>query len=69
MDEIPRTYLKNASHAQQRRYRPPQNAHILSCMLENTTFSSAGALMHTLICLDSTCNPASAGLLNAIYYF
>jgi hypothetical protein len=28
-----RTHPKNASNAQQLRYRPPQNAHILSCML------------------------------------
>jgi len=31
---------------------PTQNAHILPCMLGNTTFNSARALMHTLIFLD-----------------
>jgi len=61
-----RSGFKTPSKAQWLRCRPPINAHI---PMYAARYRSACALMHTLICLDQTCNPASAGPLNLIWGF
>ena len=43
-----------------------RNAHVLRL---RSASESNHALMHTLICLNKTCNPASAGPSNKIWAF
>jgi hypothetical protein len=46
--------------------QPPANAHIPMYAGNNDFPDRPDALMHTLICLDQICNPASAGPLDLI---